>query len=57
MTNNQPTETQETPQTSEASTETRIENPTAESKKSNRTFLIAAIVIVIALAAVIILAF
>jgi len=32
MTNNQPTETQETPQTSEASTETRIETSTAESK-------------------------
>jgi len=57
MTNNQPTETQETSQTSEASTETRRENQTAESKKSNRTFLIAAIVIVIALAAVIIWAF
>ena len=57
MTNNQPTETQETPQTSEASTETRIETSTAESKKSNKNFLIAAIVIVIALAAVIIWAF
>ncbi|HOM68292.1 MAG TPA: hypothetical protein PLA57_00685 [Candidatus Paceibacterota bacterium] len=57
MTNNQPTEIQETQQTTENPTEVKTEGSVAESKKSNKTFLIAAIVIVLALAAVIIWGF
>ena len=57
MTNNQPVESQEPKQPIETPAETIREKSAIESKKSNKTFLIAAVVIVLALIAVIIWGF